>query len=60
VSITFQVFHTLYHAAKTDIKLIIQGEAMTSEQMYLFMKRFIGPDEIHKEKGPFEKERIDV
>lgn len=47
--------------AKTDIKLIIQEETMTSEQMVLIMKRFSSPDEIrHKEKRTFEKERIDI
>jgi hypothetical protein len=55
------VFHTLYHAAKTDIRLIIQGETMTSEQTGLIMKQFSSPDEIpHKEKWTFEKERIDI
>jgi hypothetical protein len=61
VSIIFYVFHTLYHAAKTDIKLIIKVETMTSEQMGLIMKQFSSPDEIrHMEKGTFEKERIDI
>jgi hypothetical protein len=55
------VFHTLYQAAKTDIKLIILGETMTSEQMGLIMKQFSSPDEIrHKEKETFEKEWIDI
>jgi hypothetical protein len=55
------VSHVIYQAAKTDIKLIIQGETMTSKQMGLIMKQFSSPDEIcHKEKGTFEKERIDI
>ena len=44
----------LYHAAKLDIKLIIQGETMIFEQMGLIMKQFSSPDEIrHKEKEAF-------
>ena len=34
---------------------------MTSEQTGLIMKQIGSPDEIrHKEKGNFEKERIDI
>jgi hypothetical protein len=38
-----------------------QGETMTSEQMGLIMEQFSNPEEIrHREKGTFEKERIDL
>ena len=38
-----------------------QGNNMTSEQMSLIMDQFSNSEEIrHKEKGTFEKERIDL
>jgi hypothetical protein len=55
------MFHTLYHAAKIDNKLIIKGKTMTSEQIGLILKQFSNPEEIrHKEKETFEKERVDL
>jgi hypothetical protein len=61
MGIIFQVFYLLCHAAKIDIRLIIQGITMGSEQMVLNIERFIQPDEGHpKEKGTFETERIDI
>jgi hypothetical protein len=61
MSIIFQVFYLLYHAAKIDIRLIIQSITMGSEQMVLNIGRFIHPDEGRpKEKGTFETERIDI
>jgi hypothetical protein len=61
VSIIVQVFYTLYHAAKTDIKLIIPVQTMTSEQTGLIVKQFSSLDEIrHKEEETFEEDRIGI